>query len=413
MKRVVVTGMGVVSSLGNDVDSFWKSVVSGKSGATLISKFNPESFKTQFACEVKDFNPAQYLDKNEIKRTDLFTQYALYSSAMAIEDAGISVSQFSPFDIGVIWGTGQGGLATFESEVTDYVQNDFQPRFSPFLVPKMIPNIASGMIAMKYGFMGINYCAISACATTNTVIMDAFNYIRLGKAKVIVAGGSEAPIIEASIGGFNSMKAMSIRNDDYLIASRPYDRDRDGFVIGEGGGALILEEYESAKKRGAKIYCEIVGAAMTADAYHMTAPLPDGEGAAYAMKLALEEAQLHPDQVDYINPHATSTPVGDLCEIKAIQSVFGEYPQRLSISATKSMTGHLLGGSGAIEAVISIKAINENIIPPTINIENIDPEMPQGIHIVQKEAISKEVNIAMSNSFGFGGHNAIVIFKNI
>lgn len=413
MKRVVVTGMGVVSSLGNNVDSFWKSVVSGKSGATPISKFNPKSFKTQFACEVKDFNPAQYLDKNEIKRTDLFTQYALYSSAMAIEDAGILESQFSPFDIGVIWGTGQGGLATFESEVTDYVLNDFKPRFSPFLVPKMIPNIASGMIAMKYGFMGINYCAISACATTNTVIMDAFNYIRLGKAKVIVAGGSEAPIIEASIGGFNSMKAMSVRNDDYLTASRPYDRDRDGFVIGEGGGALILEEYESAKKRGAKIYCEIVGAAMTADAYHMTAPLPEGEGAAHAMKLALEEAQLHPDQVDYINPHATSTPVGDLCEIKAIQSIFGESPQRLSISATKSMTGHLLGGAGAIEAVISIKAINENIIPPTINIENIDPEMPQGIHIVQKEAILKEVNVAMSNSFGFGGHNAIVIFKNI
>lgn len=413
MKRVVVTGMGVVSSLGNNVDSFWKSVVSGKSGATPISKFNPKSFKTQFACEVKDFNPAQYLDKNEIKRTDLFTQYALYSSAMAIEDAGILESQFSPFDIGVIWGTGQGGLATFESEVTDYVLNDFKPRFSPFLVPKMIPNIASGMIAMKYGFMGINYCAISACATTNTVIMDAFNYIRLGKAKVIVAGGPEAPIIEASIGGFNSMKAMSVRNDDYLTASRPYDRDRDGFVIGEGGGALILEEYESAKKRGAKIYCEIVGAAMTADAYHMTAPLPEGEGAAHAMKLALEEAQLHPGQVDYINPHATSTPVGDLCEIKAIQSIFGESPQRLSISATKSMTGHLLGGAGAIEAVISIKAINENIIPPTINIENIDPEMPQGIHIVQKEAISKEVNVAMSNSFGFGGHNAIVIFKNI
>lgn len=413
MKRVVVTGMGVVSSLGNNVDSFWGNIVSGKSGAAPITKFNPASFKTQFACEVKDFNPTQYLDKNEVKRTDLFSQYALYSAAMAIEDSGISVNQFSPFDIGVIWGTGQGGLATFESEVTDYVKNDFQPRFSPFLVPKMIPNIASGMIAMKYGFMGINYCAISACATTNTVIMDAFNYIRLGKAKVIVAGGSEAPIIEASIGGFNSMKAMSVRNHDYLTASRPYDRDRDGFVIGEGGGALILEEYESAKKRGAKIYCEIVGAAMTADAYHMTAPLPNGEGAAHAMKLALEEAQLSPDKVDYINPHATSTPAGDLCEIRAIQSIFGESPRRLSISATKSMTGHLLGGAGAIEAVISIKAINENIIPPTINIENIDPEMPQGIHIVQKEAISKEVNIAMSNSFGFGGHNAIVIFKNI
>lgn len=413
MKRVVITGMGVVSPLGNNIDAFWYNAIAGKSGAVPISKFNPELFKTHFACEVKNFEPKDYLDNNEIKRTDLFTQYALYSAAMAIEDSGISIEQYSPFDIGVIWGTGQGGLTTFESEVVSYVKNDFQPRFNPFLVPKMIPNMAPGMIAIKHGYMGINYCAVSACATTNTVIMDAFNYIRLGKAKAIVTGGSEAPIIEASIGGFNSMKAMSTRNDDYMTASRPYDKNRDGFVMGEGGGALILEEYESAKKRGAKIYCEVVGTAMTADAYHMTAPLPNGEGAAYAMKLALEEGHLLPEQVDYLNPHATSTPVGDLCEINAIQSIFGTSPQNLFISATKSMTGHLLGAAGAIEAILAIKSITENIIPPTINIENLDPDIPHGMQIVQKEAIQKKVSVAMSNSFGFGGHNAIVIFKEI
>ena len=413
MKRVVITGMGVVSPLGNNIDAFWHNAIAGKSGAVPISKFNPELFKTHFACEVKNFEPKDYLDNNEIKRTDLFTQYALYSAAMAIEDSGISIEQYSPFDIGVIWGTGQGGLTTFESEVVSYVKNDFQPRFNPFLVPKMIPNMAPGMIAIKHGYMGINYCAVSACATTNTVIMDAFNYIRLGKAKATVTGGSEAPIIEASIGGFNSMKAMSTRNDDYMTASRPYDKNRDGFVMGEGGGALILEEYESAKKRGAKIYCEVVGTAMTADAYHMTAPLPNGEGAAYAMKLALEEGHLLPEQVDYLNPHATSTPVGDLCEINAIQSIFGTSPQNLFISATKSMTGHLLGAAGAIEAILAIKSITENIIPSTINIENLDPDIPHGMQIVQKEAIQKKVSVAMSNSFGFGGHNAIVIFKEI
>ncbi len=413
MKRVVITGMGVVSPLGNDIDTFWSNAIAGKSGAMPISKFNPELFKTHFACEVKDFDPKLYLDNNEIKRTDLFTQYALYSAAMAIEDSGISVDQYSPFDIGVIWGTGQGGLTTFESEVTDYIRNDSQPRFSPFLVPKMIPNMAPGMIAMKHGYMGINYCAVSACATTNTVIMDAFNYIRLGKAKAIVTGGSEAPIIEASIGGFNSMKAMSTRNDEYMTASRPYDKDRDGFVMGEGGGALILEEYESAKKRGAKIYCEVVGAAMTSDAYHMTAPLPNGESAAHAMKLALEEANLSPEQVDYLNPHATSTPIGDLCEINAIESIFGTSPGNLFISATKSMTGHLLGAAGAIEAILSIKSIIESVIPPTINIENLDPNISDSIQIVQKESIQKKVSVAMSNSFGFGGHNAIVIFKDI
>lgn len=413
MKRVVITGMGVVAPLGNDVQTFWNNIVSGKSGAVPITKFNTELFKTKFACEVRDFEPKKYLDHTEVKRSDLFTQYALYSASMAVEDAGLSVDTYSPYDIGVIWGTGQGGLTTFESEVKEYVKNGFNPRFNPFLVPKMIPNMASGMIAMKHGFMGINYCAVSACATANTVFMDAFNYIRLGKAKAMVAGGSEAPILETSIGGFNAMKAMSTRNDNYATASRPYDVSRDGFVMGEGGGALILEEYESAKARGAKIYCEIVGAAMTADAYHMTSPLPNGEGAAYAMRLALEEANLLPNQVDYLNPHATSTGVGDLCEIKAIQSVFGESPSNLIISATKSMTGHLLGGAGAIEAIIAIKAINDNVIPPTINLENLDPEMPKGINIICKEAVQRNVSVAMSNSFGFGGHNAIVIFKEV
>jgi 3-oxoacyl-[acyl-carrier-protein] synthase II len=370
-------------------------------------------FKTKFACEVQGFDAKQYLEAAEIKRSDLFTQYSLYSAAMAIEDAGINVDVYSPFDIGVIWGTGQGGLTTFESEVKNYVNNGNIPRFNPFLVPKMIPNMACGMIAMKYGFMGINYCAVSACATSNTVIMDAFNYIRLGKAKAIVVGGAEAPILETSIGGFNAMKAMSTNNENYEKASRPYDISRDGFVIGEGGGALILEEYESAKKRGANIYCEIVGAAMTSDAYHITSPLPDGTAAAHGMKLALDEAQLLPTQVDYLNPHATSTPVGDLCEIKAIQSVFGSDLSNLSISATKSMTGHLLGRAGAIEAIISIKSITDGIIPPTINVENLDPTIPDDMQIVTNEAISKNVAIAMSNSFGFGGHNAIVVFKKV
>lgn len=413
MKRVVVTGMGVVAPLGNNVDTFWGNIVAGKSGAVPISKFDTTRFKTKFACEVLDFDPKIYLDATEIKRSDLFTQYAIYSAAMAVEDSGVSVEVYSPFDIGVIWGTGQGGLTTFENEVKEYVKNDYNPRFNPFLVPKMIPNMASGMIAMKHGFMGINYCAVSACATSNTVIMDAFNYIRLGKAKAIIAGGSEAPILETSIGGFNAMKAMSTRNDSYITASRPYDVSRDGFVMGEGGGALVLEEYESAKQRGAKIYCEIVGAAMTADAYHITSPLPEGEGAAQGMKLALEEARLSPDQVDYLNPHATSTGVGDLCEIKAIQSVFGDTPANLKISGTKSMTGHLLGGAGAIEAIISIKSITDNIVPPTINIETLDPSIPSGINIVINEAIQHQVNVVMSNSFGFGGHNAIVVFKKV
>lgn len=411
MKRVVITGMGAVTPLGNDVDTFWKNSLAGESGAATITHFNPEKFKVQFAAEVKNFAPEKYLDRNEIKRSDLFTQFAIYASAEAMEDSGLDLASIDPFDIGVIWGTGQGGMQTFEDDVIDFATGDGTPRFSPFFVPKLIANMASGMISMKYGLRGINYTTVSACATANTAFMDAFNYIRWGKAKIIVSGGSEAPITQASVGGFSSMKAMSTRNDDPKAASRPYDVERDGFIMGEGAGALILEEYEHAKARGAKIYAELIGAAMTADAYHMTAPHPEGIGAAKSMELALEDAGITFDQVDYLNPHATSTPLGDLAELNAITKVFKGSPN-LDISATKSMTGHLLGAAGAVEAILCIKAIQNSIIPPTINISNLDENIPEGIHIV-KDSKEKEINIAMSNAFGFGGHNSTVIFRKI
>ena len=411
MKRVVITGMGAVTPLGNDVDTFWKNSLAGESGAATITHFNPEKFKVQFAAEVKNFTPEKYLDRNEIKRSDLFTQFAIYASAEAMEDSGLDLASIDPFDIGVIWGTGQGGMQTFEDDVIDFATGDGTPRFSPFFVPKLIANMASGMISMKYGLRGINYTTVSACATANTAFMDAFNYIRWGKAKIIVSGGSEAPITQASVGGFSSMKAMSTRNDDPKAASRPYDVERDGFIMGEGAGALILEEYEHAKARGAKIYAELIGAAMTADAYHMTAPHPEGIGAAKSMELALEDANITSDQVDYLNPHATSTPLGDLAELNAVTKVFRGSPN-LDISATKSMTGHLLGAAGAVEAILCIKAIQNSIIPPTINISNLDENIPEGIHIVT-EPKEKAINIAMSNAFGFGGHNSTVIFRKI
>lgn len=411
MKRVVITGMGAVTPLGNDVETFWKNSLAGESGAATITHFDPEKFKVQFAAEVKNFTPTKYLDRNEIKRSDLFTQFAIYSAAEAMEDSGLDLASIDPFDIGVIWGTGQGGMQTFEEEVLEYSSGDGTPRFSPFFVPKLIANMASGMISMKYGLRGINYTTVSACATANTAFMDAFNYIRWGKAKIIVSGGSEAPITQASVGGFSSMKAMSTRNDDPKAASRPYDVERDGFIMGEGAGALILEEYEHAKARGAKIYAEFVGAAMTADAYHMTAPHPEGIGAAKSMELALEDANITFEQVDYLNPHATSTPLGDLAELNAITKVFKGSPN-LDISATKSMTGHLLGAAGAVEAILCIKAIQNSIIPPTINISKLDENIPEGIHIVT-DSKEKEINIAMSNAFGFGGHNSTVIFRKI
>ena len=410
--RVVVTGLGALTPIGNTVQEFWEHAVLGRSGAGSIASFDTSRFKTTFACQVKEFEPSRYLDPKEIKRSDLFTQYALYAASEALDDSGIDLNGISPFDIGVIWGAGQGGMNTFEDEVSAYAL-DGTPRFSPFFVPRMIINMASGMISMKFGLMGINYTTVSACATSNSAIMDAYNYIKLGKAKIFITGGSEAPITPASVGGFNSMKALSKRNEEPETASRPFDVARDGFVIGEGAGALVVEEYEHAKQRGAKIYAEIVGASMTADAYHMTAPHPEGIGAAKAMELAMAEADISPDDIDYLNAHATSTPVGDLSEIKAISNVFGDAPEKLKISATKSMTGHLLGAAGAVEGILCIKAINEGMIPPTINIDQIDPEIPQGLNIVAKSALTASVDIAMSNTFGFGGHNAVVVFKKL
>ncbi|REC64252.1 beta-ketoacyl-[acyl-carrier-protein] synthase II [Chryseobacterium pennae] len=410
MKRVVITGLGAVTPLGNNVEDFWHNSINGASGAGLITHFDSEKFKVHFACEVKGFDPKLHLTHNEIKRSDLFTQYAMYASAEAIQDSGLELENMDPFDSGVIWGTGQGGMWTFEKEVMDFAHGDGTPRFNPFFVPKFIANMASGMISMKYGLQGINYTTVSACATGNTALMDAFNYIRLGKAKVIISGGSEAAITPASIGGFSIMKAMSTRNDDFATASRPYDAERDGFVMGEGAGALVLEEYEHAVARGAKIYAELAGAAMTADAYHMTAPHPEGVGAIKAMQLAVKEAGINMEDIDYINPHATSTPLGDLIELKAINKAF-KGNKKLDISATKSMTGHLLGAAGAVEAILSIKAIQNGIIPPTINLHSIDENIPNDINIVFGEAKEKNINFALSNAFGFGGHNATVVFK--
>ena len=410
MKRVVVTGLGTISPLGNDIEGFWSNIKAGKSAGQKLSRFDASKFRSQVACEIQDFDASKYLDKAEVKRTDLFTQYALYSASQAMEDANFDLSKIDPFDFGVIWGVGQGGMQTFENEVENYVNGDYNPRFNPFFIPKLLINMASGMISMKYGLQGINYTPVSACATGNTAIMDAFNYIRLGKAKVFVTGGSESGITPASFGGFSAMKAMSQRNDDPKTASRPFDKNRDGFVMGEGAGALILEEYEHAKARGAKIYAELVGAAMTADAYHMTSPHPEGLGAAKSMELAIEEAGLKPKDIDYLNLHATSTPVGDIAELNAVQKVFGNDHQ-LHVSSTKSMTGHLLGAAAAIEAIIAIKSINENIIPATINVEELDDDIPTDINVVINQPLEKPVKVAMSNAFGFGGHNSTVVFK--
>ena len=410
MKRVVITGLGAVTPLGNNVKEFWQNSINGVSGAGKITHFNAEKFKVNIACEVKNFDPKIHLTHNEIKRSDLFSQYAMYSSAEALQDSGLELEKIDPFDVGVIWGTGQGGMKIFEAEVTEFNKGDGIPRFNPFFIPKFISNMASGLISMKFGLQGINYSTNSACATGNTSIMDAFNYIRLGKAKVIISGGSEAAITPACIGGFSALKAMSTRNDDFSTASRPYDVDRDGFVMGEGAGALVLEEYEHAKARGAKIYAELVGAAMTADAYHMTAPHPESIGAIKAMQLALNEAEINTENIDYINPHATSTPLGDLVELNGINKLFNGN-KNLDISATKSMTGHLLGAAGAIEAILSIKAIENGIIPPTINLQTLDKEIPQNLNIVFGEAKEKHINYALSNAFGFGGHNATLIFK--
>lgn len=410
-RRVVVTGMGAISPIGDGAKENWENAKKGVNGVGPITRFDPELFRTKFACEVVDFDPASRLDRNEMRKTDLFTRYAIYAADQAREDSGFDFEGMNPFDVGVIWGSGQGGMTTFEEEVKAYVASERGPRFNPFFIPKLIVNMASGMISMKYGFMGINYTAVSACATSNTAIMDAYNYIKWGKAKIMITGGSEAGITEASVGGFTAMKAMSMQNDDPQTASQPFDVKRNGFVMGEGAAALVLEDYEHAKARGAKIYAEIAGAAMTADAYHMTATHPEGKGAHEAMRQALEEAGLTMHDVDYINTHGTSTPVGDLSEIRAIHKHLGDGPNKVQVSASKSMTGHLLGAAGGIEAILCIGAINDNIVPPTINTTELDPEIPKNINIVLKEALAVEVNVALSNTFGFGGHNATIVFK--
>jgi 3-oxoacyl-[acyl-carrier-protein] synthase II len=412
LKRVVVTGIGALTPIGNNIPEFWNGLISGKNGVAPITRFNADRFRTRFAAELKQFNPNTHLDRNEVRKTDPFTQYALVAAAEAIKDSGFDLETLDPYQVGVIWGSGQGGMQVFEEQVKDYVKGDFEPRFNPFFVPKLIVNMASGLISIKYGFKGINFSTVSACATSNTAIMDAFNYIRLGKAKIIITGGSEAPITEASVGGFCAMKAMSARNEEPKKACRPFDRDRDGFVMGEGAGALILEEYEYARNRGAHIYAEVAGAAMTADAYHMTSSHPEGEGALMAMKLTLEDAGISAEQVDYINPHATSTPVGDLSELKAINKLYQGNTSPF-ISGTKSMTGHLLGAAGAVEAITSLLTIKYGIIPPTINTENPDPEIPAGLRLVFKEPVENKINIALSNAFGFGGHNASLLFRKV
>jgi 3-oxoacyl-[acyl-carrier-protein] synthase II len=410
MKRVVITGLGAVTPIGNNVSEYWHSLINGVSGAAEITKFDTSNFKTKFACEVKNFNPENIFEKNEIRKYDLFTQYALYVTDEAIKNANIDFDSLNKNRIGVIWGSGDGGVSTFEEQIGEYKLGNGTPRFSPFFIPKRIINIASGAISIKYGLRGINYTTVSACSASNTAIIDAFNYIRWGKADMIISGGSEASVTESSIGGFNASKALSILNDDCSKASRPFDVTRNGFVLGEGAGAIILESYEHALKRNAVILAEIVGGGLAGDAYHLTSTHPDGEGAILGMELALEEAQITADKIDYINAHATSTPTGDLSELKAMEKVFGINPNA-NISATKSMTGHLLGAAGAIEAIACIKAIQENIVPPTINTQTIELDFLNKFNLTLGKAQPKIVNYAMSNTFGFGGHIASSIFK--
>jgi 3-oxoacyl-[acyl-carrier-protein] synthase II len=411
LRRVVVTGLGALTPIGNDVPSFFKGLQAGTSGAGLITRFDTEKFKVKFACEVKNFNAEDFFDRKEARKMDPFTQFAMVAADEAIQHSGLLQQSYNPDRIGVIWGAGIGGLSTFFAEIVDYAKGDGTPRFSPFFIPKMIVDIAPGYISIKHGFRGPNFSTVSACASSTHALIDAFNYIRLGKADAIVAGGSEASVNEPSVGGFSNMKALSERNDDFLTASRPFDKDRDGFVMGEGAAAMILEDYEHAKARGAKIYAEIVGGGMTADAYHLTAPHPEGLGACNVMKVALQDAGLTPADIDYINVHGTSTPLGDIAESKAIFSVFGEHAYNLNISSTKSMTGHLLGGAGAIESLACLMAVCEDIIPPTINHFTDDPEFDPNLNFTFNTAQKRTVRAALSNTFGFGGHNASVIFK--
>ncbi|MEX2335777.1 MAG: beta-ketoacyl-ACP synthase II [Fulvivirga sp.] len=410
-RRVVITGMGALTPIGNDIETFWKNLTAGKSGAGPITKFDTELFKTKFACELKGLNLEDHFDRKEIRKNDPFTLYALVAADQAVADSGIELDKTDLNKFGAIWASGNGGIDTFEKEVLEYANSDRGPRFSPFFIPKILVDTPSGAIALKHGIHGINYCTVSACASSTSAIMDAFYYIKWGKANVMITGGSEAAITRAGIGGFGAMKALSTRNESPETASRPFDVTRDGFVMGEGAGALILEELDHALARGAKIYAEVVGAGMSNDAYHATATHPEGLGAILAVEMALEEAKISPREVDYINLHATSTPVGDSSELMAMGRLFKNDFSGLHVSSTKSVTGHLLGAAGAVEAIATIKAIQENTVPPTINTQNVDPELPAGIDLTLGNKVDKTIHYAMSNTFGFGGHNAIALFK--
>ncbi|MEM7105071.1 MAG: beta-ketoacyl-ACP synthase II [Bacteroidota bacterium] len=412
-KRVVITGIGALTPIGNTADEYWEGLVAGKSGANMITRFDASQFKTQFACEVKDFNANDHMDRKEARKMDLFSQFAMVATEEAMVDSGLDTEKINLDRAGVIWGAGIGGLMSLEKEIAGFYTGNGIPRFNPFLIPKMIIDIVPGHISIKYGFRGVNYSVVSACATSTHALGNAFDYIRLGRADVIVTGGSEAAVTVTGMGGFNALRALSTRNDDPATASRPFDADRDGFVMGEGAGAIILEEYEHAVARGAKIYGEVVGTGATADAYHMTAPHPEGLGAMAVMKMALEDAGMIPEDIDYINVHGTSTPLGDGAELNGIAKVFGEHAYQVNISSTKSMTGHLLGAAGAIEAIACIYSLNHNKIPPTINHFTDDPEIDTRFNLTFNKAQEREVNAVLSNTFGFGGHNSSVIFKKI
>jgi 3-oxoacyl-[acyl-carrier-protein] synthase II len=413
LKRVVVTGLGALTPIGNNIQEYWEGLSQGKSGSAPITYYDTEKFKTKFACELKNFNAEDYFDRKEVRRLDKFAQYALVASDEAITDSKMDLDTIDKYRVGVIWGAGIGGLETFQNEVMNYANGDGTPRFNPFFIPKMIADIAPGNISIKHGFMGPNYTTVSACASSANAIIDALNYIRMGYSDIIVTGGSEAAVTEAGMGGFNAMHALSTRNDSPETASRPFDATRDGFVLGEGAGALILEEYEHAKARGAKIYAEVIGGGLSSDAYHMTAPHPDGKGVVAVMKNCLRNAGLNPEDVDAINTHGTSTPLGDVAELKAIKEVFGEHAKNININSTKSMTGHLLGAAGAIEAIASILAMENSLVPPTINHETVDENIDPELNLTLNKAQSRKVDIAMSNTFGFGGHNACVVFKSM
>ncbi len=413
LRRVVVTGLGALTPIGNTVDEYWQALANGVSGAAPITLFDAEKFKTKFACEVKNFDPTEYINRKEARKMDRFTQLAMVAVEEAMKDSGLDLNTIDPDKAGVIWGSGIGGLGTFQNEVINFVEGGKNPRFNPFFIPKMIADIAAGYISIKYNFRGPNFVTVSACASGTNAIIDSLNYIRLGHMDIAVTGGSEAAVNESGMGGFSSMKALSERNDSPQTASRPFDKNRDGFVLGEGAGALILEEYEHAKARGARIYAEVIGGGMSADAHHITAPHPEGKGAKSVMRNALRDANIDPTEVDYINVHGTSTPLGDISEVLAIKDVFGDHAYKVNVSSTKSMTGHLLGAAGAIESIAAIKAIQNSLVPPTINHETVDEGLDPKINFTFNKAQKRAINVALSNTFGFGGHNASLIFRKI